>query len=402
MAESWPKLGAEVRRALPSRIASQPGHAELRGEAQMLGDLLADVGHRRRTSGVRVDASSCSTRSRIFDASSVLSCSGCSTSPSAEMKTAALVSVSKPASSRDTSLATIRSTCLDASFWRARGRGSPVSAAKPTRTGVPLPRARLPELGENVGRAREGHRQRRVALADLARRRRPPPACSRPRRPPSPRRRFPSRAASWRAPSPRRCARAPAARRPAVAASSGRSRARRARRGATPPRQSRSPCGRWTVAQIANGIDVFVGRPGGNDDAAAEQRAPRLRSGRPAAKHPLGGLDDRVGLGEAALADPAAGEEAVAWIDEAHAARRPASPCSAGPPGARACWCSSPARGAPARASPGRATSGSRPRCRWRACRSCSPWPGPRAGARCRWPARCARCWRWRRARTGR
>ena len=38
--------------------------------------------------------------------------------------------------------------------------------------------------------------------------------------------------------------------------------------------------------------------------------------------HLLGRLDDRLGLGEAPLADPAAGEKAVARIDELHAARR--------------------------------------------------------------------------------
>src|SRR5436190_1338734 len=155
------KLGAGSRRPIavrrsrsPPRIRTHSRDPEVANEAEVLGGLLPEVGHALTACpepgrgacpepGRRArDARSCSIRSRIFDASSVLSCIGCSTSPSAEMNTAALVSLSKPAPSRETSLATIRSTCFAASFFRARGRGSPVSAANPTSTGVPAsPRA---------------------------------------------------------------------------------------------------------------------------------------------------------------------------------------------------------------------------------------------------------------------
>jgi hypothetical protein len=122
----------------------------------------------------------------IFAASSVLSCSGCSTSPSARDETAALVSVSKPAPSRETSLATIRSTCLDASFCRARGRGIAGLGGEADEHGV-RGRRGAPELGEDVGRAHERHRQRPSLLAIFAAAA-PPRACSRRPRPPSPRR----------------------------------------------------------------------------------------------------------------------------------------------------------------------------------------------------------------------
>ena len=67
------------------------------------------------------------------------------------------------------------------------------------------------------------------------------------------------------------------------------------------------------VADVAHVVDVFVGRPGGDDHQPAEQRAGRR-------KNPLGGLDDVIRLGEPALADPAAGEIAGAGVDEPYAA----------------------------------------------------------------------------------
>ena len=70
-----------------------------------------------------------------------------------------------------------------------------------------------------------------------------------------------------------------------------------------------------SVADVPHVVDVLVGRPGGDDDEAAEERALL-------AQQSVGGLDDGVGLGEPALADPAAGEIARAGIDEPHAARR--------------------------------------------------------------------------------
>ena len=59
---------------------------------------------------------------------------------------------------------------------------------------------------------------------------------------------------------------------------------------------------------------IFVGRSGADHDEPSQQRA-----GWP--QNPLGRRDDVVGLGEAALADPAAGQIARARIDELHASR---------------------------------------------------------------------------------
>ena len=97
----------------------------------------------------------------------------------------ALVSTSKPASVRDTSLATIRSTCLRRALLRARrATTSPVSAAKPTSTAC---RAAPPRAAR---RARPGCPASASARASAPRAsfaifsRRAAPACSRRRRPP--------------------------------------------------------------------------------------------------------------------------------------------------------------------------------------------------------------------------
>ena len=69
-----------------------------------------------------------------------------------------------------------------------------------------------------------------------------------------------------------------------------------------------------SVADVAHRVDVLVGRAGGDEDALPAQRpfGPEDRLGRG---------DDLVGLGEPALADPAAREVALARLDEPHAAR---------------------------------------------------------------------------------
>src|SRR5688572_5858811 len=88
----------------------------------------------RRTSSVGVVRNS-STRSRIFAATAVFACNGSSSAPAAVTSVTALVSTSKPASARDTSLATMRSTRFCFSFSCAYDNTSLVSAAKPMSTG---------------------------------------------------------------------------------------------------------------------------------------------------------------------------------------------------------------------------------------------------------------------------
>ncbi len=138
------------------------------------------------------------------------------------------------------------------------------------------------------------------------------------------------------------------------------------------------------VADEAHRIDVFEGRAGRHQHRAARPASRRPPSSR------LGRGDDVVGLGEPALADPAAGQIPVAGIDEPHAARRQRLEVRLHRRDARACACSSPAPAAPAPSSPGTATTGSRRRGRWRTCRSCWPWPArPAAG---RWSDARAMC----------
>ena len=91
-------------------------------------------------------------RSRMRAAIALFDCSGISSAPAAETRVTALVSTSKPASGRDTSLATIRSAALCLSFDCAYDTTSLVSAAKPTNTGTPClrPDGQSVALGGNV------------------------------------------------------------------------------------------------------------------------------------------------------------------------------------------------------------------------------------------------------------
>lgn len=91
-----------------------------------------------------------STRLRIAAASVRFAPSGTSAVPSAATSVAALASTANPRSGRDTSLATIRSTCFSSSFRRARSTRFPVSAAKPTSTGV-APRRPRPSSASMSG-----------------------------------------------------------------------------------------------------------------------------------------------------------------------------------------------------------------------------------------------------------
>ena len=75
------------RRVAPGRIAADAGDAELRGEPQMFGELIAvhryaSIGVRRRLARCR-DGSSVSTRSRIAAATRAFACSGSVSAPSA-------------------------------------------------------------------------------------------------------------------------------------------------------------------------------------------------------------------------------------------------------------------------------------------------------------------------------
>ena len=87
-------------------------------------------------------------------------------SPSAETSTTSLSRASKPTSSRATSLKTIRSARLLASFSRARSRPrSPRSAANPI-SSCPFVRA-LAELAQHVGRRLETHQPGLAVLGAL-------------------------------------------------------------------------------------------------------------------------------------------------------------------------------------------------------------------------------------------
>ena len=86
---------------------------------------------------VRARASRCSTRSRIARRRAPWTAAAASPRRPDRSDVTALVSTSKPASVRDTSLATIRSTCFRSRFARRAGTTSSVSAAKPTSSGPP-------------------------------------------------------------------------------------------------------------------------------------------------------------------------------------------------------------------------------------------------------------------------
>ena len=78
-------------------------------------------------------------------------------------------------------------------------------------------------------------------------------------------------------------------------------------------RESHAPA--RPVADEAHRIDVFVGRPGGDQDAPAAQRTVAARSMASAAATISSGSARRP------FADPAAGQIALARLDEPHAAR---------------------------------------------------------------------------------
>ena len=80
-------------------------------------------------------------RSMTWAAIAVLDCRGRDSSPSAVTSVTSFVSTSKPASVRDTSFATIRSTPFSRCFRRAPATTSDVSAANPTSNGRFFPGA---------------------------------------------------------------------------------------------------------------------------------------------------------------------------------------------------------------------------------------------------------------------
>ena len=169
--------------------------------------------------------------------------SGSVSRPSPLTIVTALVSTSKPASSRDTSLATIRSICLASRLAAARALTSSVSAAKPTSSGPrPLARRRAPRSAENVRSLPQHQRQRLVALGDFC-----PARCCRRVVGDGGRHDHHVRASACCSTAPcisarreRESTRAPAAAR----SSSGRRSASPRRRGAPLRRRARTPCGR--------------------------------------------------------------------------------------------------------------------------------------------------------------
>jgi hypothetical protein len=69
-----------------------------------------------------------------------------------------------------------------------------------------------------------------------------------------------------------------------------------------------------SIAEVSHGIDVFESGSGRDQHESAEQRATRLQE-------EIGGLDDLVRLGQASLANPAAGKISGSRIHEPDAAR---------------------------------------------------------------------------------
>ncbi len=69
------------------------------------------------------------------------------------------------------------------------------------------------------------------------------------------------------------------------------------------------------VAQVAHRVEVFEGRSGGHDDTCAAKGTVRAQDG-------FGRGDNLVRLRQPSLANPPAGQVALARLDEAHAARR--------------------------------------------------------------------------------
>ena len=137
--------------------------------------LKADTTSRCRSVRLQPDMSlagcfarSSSIRSRIAIATRSFDCSGSVSGPPAPTIVTAFVSTSKPASSRDTSLATIRSTLLRLALGGGarhhvlgfRGKADEqrtAAAGRPARA----------EVGENIRRLPEHERQLVVALGDL-------------------------------------------------------------------------------------------------------------------------------------------------------------------------------------------------------------------------------------------
>ena len=240
---------------------------------------------------------------------------------------------SNPASGREMSLATIRSTCFARAASRARARhGSPLSAAKPTSTGRGRAGAHASELREDVRCPHE--RQRRAGRrSSRSCRRRARPACSRRRRPPSPRRRRPRRTCQHGGVHLGRAA--------------GPARASRPAGGSSVVGPDNEHHARAAARRLGgDGIAHRPARPVADDSgrgrclrrsARRTRRRSRPSSGPVGRSSRVGRLDDLLRLGEPALADPAAGQKAVARARRTARRAPRASPGSAARPRARAC-----------------------------------------------------------------
>src|SRR5688572_16798079 len=100
----------------PLHILAHPVDTDFCEVAEVLRDLTRHGYALTEVLGFGTAASNCSTRSRIFAATALFACSGSSSTPPAVTSVTALVSTSKPASLRDTSLATMRSTAFCVNF----------------------------------------------------------------------------------------------------------------------------------------------------------------------------------------------------------------------------------------------------------------------------------------------
>src|SRR5262245_15268691 len=136
-----------IRALAPRRIATHARDAQFSREFEVFEKLIAIHGEGPAKAGPYVRLAGCSrparsfsTRSRISAATRALVCSGSVSAPAAPTIVTALVSTSKPASVRETSLATITSACLRARLSIAFATTLSVSAAKPTSSG-PFPDA---------------------------------------------------------------------------------------------------------------------------------------------------------------------------------------------------------------------------------------------------------------------
>ena len=173
-----------LERSRHARIARDAVDAELGEQAQMLGDRAA-IDHRRRgRGGATARRADCSTRSRRSPPRRSWPSAAAARRRRCETSVTWLVSTSKPAPGAVTSLATMRSTRLDASLRRAAAPRRRRSEPRIRRAPAGLRRRAAAPSSARMSRRRLETKRQRAALLDLLRRSAAGAACS--RRPPRP------------------------------------------------------------------------------------------------------------------------------------------------------------------------------------------------------------------------